>query len=160
MKAAEFIFESDEEHKAALEKTGFWGRQGAGCLFLAADTKRICIAHRSNNVEQPNTWGTWGGAIDDGEDPATAVKREVSEEASYTGPIKLLPLFTFNHPSGFTYYNFLALVPSEFTPITDWETQGSDWFEFGQWPSPLHPGLVSLINDNRSMQIIKKECMR
>jgi predicted chitinase/8-oxo-dGTP pyrophosphatase MutT (NUDIX family) len=156
MKVNEIIKEDDTEHRDALQKTGFWGKQGAGCLFLAHDTGRICIAHRSRSVEQPNTWGTWGGAIDSGEDPSVAVKREVKEEAGYTGPLKLIPLFIFSHSSGFKYYNFLALVDKEFTPVLDWETQGSDWFEFGNWPSPLHPGLITLLNDPASAAIIKK----
>lgn len=150
------ISESDDEHRAALRQTGFWGKQGAGCLFLAQDTGRICIAHRSGQVEQPNTWGTWGGAIDSGEDPAIAVQREVKEEAGYTGPLHLIPLYTFKHRSGFKYYNFLALIDKEFTPITDWETQGSDWFEYGDWPTPLHPGLVTLLRDPGSIATIQK----
>lgn len=156
MRAAEFIFESDIEHQAALEKTGFWGKQAAGCLFLAADTKRICIAHRSMRVEQPGTWETWGGAIDAGEDPALAVKREVKEEAGYDGPIKMIPLFVFSHPSGFKYYNFLAIVAHEFTPILDWETQGSGWFEFNNLPKPQHPGLSALLHDPKSVATIRK----
>ena len=156
MKATEFILESDKEHRAALNQTGFWGKQGAGCLFLATDTGRICIAHRSQAVEQPGTWGTWGGAIDSGEDPAAAVRREVKEEAGYTGKLNLIPLYVFSHPSGFKYYNFLALVDKEFTPITDWETQGSAWFDYGRWPKPLHPGLVTLLSDSASTAIIQK----
>jgi 8-oxo-dGTP pyrophosphatase MutT (NUDIX family) len=156
MRATEFVTESDKEHRDALEKTGFWGKQAAGCLFLAADTNRICIAHRSSQVEQPNTWGTWGGAIDAGENPAHAVKREVKEEAGYSGPLKLIPLYVFSHPSGFRYYNFLAIVAHEFKPMLNWETQGSEWVEFGDWPRPLHPGLASLLNDQESMSIIKR----
>ena len=156
MRATEFLTESDEEHRAALNQTGFWGKQGAGCLFLAKDTGRICIAHRSQAVEQPGTWGTWGGAIDSGEDPVKAVRREVKEESGYTGRLDLIPLFIFSHPSGFKYYNFLALVDKEFTPITDWETQNSDWFDYGHWPKPLHPGLVTLLSDSASTAIIQK----
>jgi len=156
MRAIEFLINSDEEHRAALNQTGFWGKQGAGCLFLAKDTGRICIAHRSQAVEQPGTWGTWGGAIDSGEDPVKAIRREVKEEAGYTGQLDLIPLFIFSHPSGFKYYNFLALVDKEFTPITDWETQNSAWFDYGRWPKPLHPGLVTLLSDLASTAIIQK----
>lgn len=156
MKSTEFLTESDKEHRAALNQTGFWGKQGAGCLFLAKDTGRICIAHRSQAVEQPGTWGTWGGAIDSGEDPAAAARREVIEEAGYTGKLNLIPLFIFSHPSGFKYYNFLALVDKEFTPITNWETQNSAWFDYGNWPKPLHPGLVTLLSDSASTAIIQK----
>ena len=64
MKSYEFIIENDSEHRAELNRTGFWGKQGAGCIILAKDTGRICLPHRSQYVEQPGTWGTWGGAID------------------------------------------------------------------------------------------------
>ena len=60
----EGMYEDDSDHAEALQQTGFWGRAGAGVLFLARDTGRILIAHRSADVEQPDTWGTWGGAID------------------------------------------------------------------------------------------------
>lgn len=151
------LFESDAEHQAALDKTGFWGRQASGCLFLAQDTGRICLAHRSRMVEQPGTWGTWGGALDPGEDPAQAVRREVREEAGYMGDLKLMPLYVFRHSSGFVYHNFLALVSTEFTPELNWETQGFRWVEFGDWPEPLHMGVKMILSDAPSVQTINTE---
>jgi 8-oxo-dGTP pyrophosphatase MutT (NUDIX family) len=156
MRAIEFIQENEADHRAALEKTGFWGKQAAGCIFLAMDTGRIGIAHRSAQVQSPNTWGTIGGAIDSGENPKVACAREVKEESGYTGDLRLIPLFVFSHLSGFRYYNYLAIVPKEFEPQTDWETQGFGWFDFDKWPSPLHPGLVTLLSDSESMNTIKK----
>lgn len=156
MLTREIILENDEEHREQLKKTGFWGKQGAGCLFLAIDTGRICIAHRSRSVEQPGTWGTWGGAIDSGEDPKSALAREVREEAGYNGKMKLVPLYVFKHSSGFTYYNYLALVETEFTPVMDWETQGFKWVNYGKWPKPLHQGLELLLNDPKSIKTIQK----
>ena len=149
---------SDEEHRAQLQRTGFWGAQGAGCLFLALDTRRICIAHRSEHVEQPNTWGTWGGAIDRGESPETAVQREAREEAGYSGEMKLEPLYVFKHSSGFTYYNYLAIVESEFKPQLDWETQGYNWITYPRWPQPLHPGMKLLLSDPDSIATIERYC--
>src|SRR3569833_3234259 len=64
----------DRAHNEAMKKTGFWGAQGAGVVFIAGDARRFLLAHRSEDVEQPGTWGTWGGAIDAGEDPATAAQ--------------------------------------------------------------------------------------
>ena len=150
------VKENDDEHRQALQQTGFWGRKAAGCIFLAMDTGRICLAHRSREVEQPGTWGTWGGAIDGNEDPASAVRREVREEAGYNGSIRLIPLYVFRHPSGFEYYNYLALVPNEFDPELNWETQGFSWFDLGKWPSPLHPGLAKLLSDPSSSDEISK----
>ena len=139
------FLESDAEHAKELAKTGFWGKAAAGVIFLAKDTGRLLLAHRSGDVEQPNTWGTWGGAIDQGETPAEAAKREAAEEAGYAGELKLKPLWTFKHPSGFQYHNFLAVVPSEFTPRLTWETQGYSWVEPGKWPKPLHFGMEKLL---------------
>jgi len=150
------IVENDAEHAAELGRTGFWGKQGAGCIIMAKDTGRICLPYRSAHVQEPNTWGTWGGAIDGNEDPAVAAKREVQEEAGYDGPVKMVPLLLFQHSSGFRYFNFLALVEREFTPQLNWETQTFDWVQFGEWPAPLHPGLKSLLNDSASIQTIKE----
>jgi predicted chitinase/8-oxo-dGTP pyrophosphatase MutT (NUDIX family)/uncharacterized ParB-like nuclease family protein/FMN phosphatase YigB (HAD superfamily) len=150
------IVENDAEHAAELGRTGFWGKQGAGCIIMAKDTGRICLPYRSAHVQEPNTWGTWGGAIDGNEDPAVAAKREVQEEAGYDGPVKMVPLLLFKHSSGFRYFNFLALVEREFTPQLNWETQTFDWVQFGEWPAPLHPGLKSLLNDSASIQTIKE----
>jgi 8-oxo-dGTP pyrophosphatase MutT (NUDIX family) len=150
------LFEDDSKHRQALKQTGFWGRRGAGCVIMAQDTGRFCIAHRSENVEQPGTWGTWGGAIDEGEDPAQAVRRELAEEAGYTGAMRLVPLYVFKHRSGFTYYNFLAIVEQEFQPKIDWETQGWDWVEYGAWPSPLHPGLKAVLSDPHSVEVMRR----
>ena len=151
------VSESDTDHWDTLKKTGFWGRQAAGCVFLAQDTGRFCISHRSRAVLEPGTWGTWGGAIDQIENPAEAVRREVAEETEYTGAMQLIPLLVFRAPTGsFRYYNFLAVVPTEFAPELNWETQGYTWVPWGQWPSPLHPGMQQLLADSASADIMQQ----
>lgn len=143
------LLENDESHGRALERTGFWGTAGAGCVFLASDTGRFLLAHRSASVEQPHTWGTWGGAIDPGEDPSDAVRRELVEETGYDGPLEITPLYVFQKDT-FRYSNFLAIVPTEFRPSLDWENQGYEWCNWGDWPAPLHFGLQGLLNDAAS----------
>lgn len=150
----------DDDHSAALEKTGFWGRRGAGAIVLAQDTGRILLAHRSAFVEQPFTWGGWGGAIDPNEDPKEAALREVREETGYTGEIvKTIPLYVFKKGS-FRYFNFLIVVPREFKPRLNWESHDAGWFEFRKWPTPLHFGLTALFNDAKSVKLISKEIAR
>lgn len=147
---------SDAEHGEQLAKTGFWGKQGAGCIFLAKDTKRILLPFRSRAVLEPNTWGVWGGAIDKNESPESAVRREVKEEAGYKGNVEFVKLAVFQKDS-FQYHNFLAIVDTEFTPDLNWETETYKWVPYGEWPSPMHFGLKYLIDNsgNKIENIIK-----
>jgi 8-oxo-dGTP pyrophosphatase MutT (NUDIX family) len=147
--------ENDEEHEKALNDTGFWGRAAAGCIILARDTGRILLPLRSEHVEQPHTWGTWGGAIDEDEQPAEAVRREVSEEAGYHGHFELEPLYVFKSGT-FRYFNYLAIVDDEFTPHLDWETSKADWFNINDLPKPLHFGLQVVLKDPASIAKIKQ----
>ena len=136
--------ENRAAHSDALEKTGFWGKQAAGCLFYAEDTGRLLFSKRSKDVLEPHTYGTWGGAMDRGETPEQTVRREVGEEAGARAG-KLIPVYTFKHPSGFQYHNFIAVVPSEFDPKLDHETEGFEWVKPPDWPQPLHPGAKELV---------------
>lgn len=149
------LFENHEaEHKDALKRTGFYGTAGAGCVFLARSTGRLLLCHRSKDVEQPGTWGNWGGAINRGENPEEAVQREAYEETGHAGPFHLTPLFVFAK-GDFRYYNYLVTVDEEFTPHVDWESQGHKWVEYGQWPQPLHFGLVALFQHAPSVAAIQ-----
>lgn len=148
-----------DEHRAALQKTGFWGKQGAGCLPISRSTGRILMAHRSPYVEQPNTWGTWGGAIDGNEDPLKAALREFEEEAgmSHDMVLETFPLHLFQHESGFRFHTFLVVLKDEFTPKLDWETQGFEWVEFGQWPHELHFGVKDILKNPQSVALIQQQ---
>jgi len=157
MKLSELhLREDDIEHGEALAQTGFWGRAGAGVLFQALDTGRILFAHRSDEVEEPNTWGTWGGAIDENENPMSAAAREAQEETGVVSdPRNIIPMYVFKHPSGFQYFNFLVIISTEFEPQLNWESQGFAWFDFGEWPKPLHHGTADLLNDQKSISIMR-----
>ena len=160
MELRELFGNDDHEHRAVLEATGFWGRRAAGCLFVAADSGRLLLALRSRSVQEPGTWATWGGAMDSGETPTQAAKREAFEETQYTGKLKLTPLLVFRADRDgeqvFEYHNFLAEVPSEFEPILDDETEAAQWCKFGEWPAPLHHGLKALLADGPSINAIQQ----
>ena len=59
----------------------------AGVLPVCRSTGRILPNFRGKTVADGGTISTWGGALDEGETPETAVKREIQEEAGYAGPI-------------------------------------------------------------------------
>jgi len=145
MKITELILENDAEHRDTLSKTGFWGKQAAGCIFYSIATNKYLIAHRSNMVEEPGTWGTWGGAMDNNETPMQAVSREIHEETGYNGKVDLKHIWTFQHSSGFKYHNYVAIVPNEFVPTMNWETQGYAWVSLNDLPKPIHSGLAKFL---------------
>lgn len=148
------LVENDNDHQKALNDTGFWGAQGAGCIIFARETKRFLFAKRSRHVEQPGDFGGWGGAIDSGELPKDAALREVHEETGYNGDIEILPMYVFTKGT-FRYSNFLAIVEEEYDPRLDWENSGFVWTLFGEWPSPLHFGIKALLNDPASYALMK-----
>lgn len=149
-------YDNHADHAAARDKTGFWGRRAAGCIVFAKDTGRFLIAHRSLEVLEPGTWGTWGGAIDAGEEPGDAVLRELEEESGLARDAihDVMPSFVFRHPSGFEYHNFIVVVAQEYIPELDDETQGYRWCTMDRLPHPRHAGLDMLLASDIAQQQI------
>jgi 8-oxo-dGTP pyrophosphatase MutT (NUDIX family) len=133
------------------------GNQAAGAFICAADTGRFLMGLRSKRVDSPGVWGQFGGGIELGETREGAIQREVWEEAGYDGPIFMRAL----KPTGtatFTYHNHVAIVPTEFVPKLNDETDDHVWCEYGVWPQPLHPGVLELFKDSAAMMMIRKTC--
>lgn len=145
------LFEADFRNDSG---DSFWGNKGAGVLPYCIKTKRYLINHRSEDVNEPDTWGVWGGAIDGRENPESAALRELREECGYNGKVRLLKAYIFRTPSGsFTYYNFIGLVNEEFEPELDWESQGYEWVSYEElleWDNK-HFGLEKLLENSRSI---------
>jgi 8-oxo-dGTP pyrophosphatase MutT (NUDIX family) len=132
-------------HDLYTDESGrFWGNAGAGCVFQAEDTGRLLLQKRSPYVNEGNTWGTWGGAIDPGEDPEEALEREIEEETGYRGPKKMRLLHVYKD-GNFHFSNYLVTVPTEFEPRHSWETSGHVWTTLDALPKPLHFGFVALL---------------
>jgi 8-oxo-dGTP pyrophosphatase MutT (NUDIX family) len=99
-KLLEDTSDDTHDHMSALEKTGFWGSRGAGCIFLSKSSGKILLPYRSANVREGHTWGVWGGAINrDMKDPVDAVVQEVREETGYKGNYDLTHLSVFTSGS-------------------------------------------------------------
>lgn len=135
----------------------FWGNSGAGVLPICVNTGKILVPLRSKYVNEPRTYGIFGGKTDNDETPEHAAKRELVEEAGYHGNYKLIPAYVYKSSDNtFTYYNFIGLVEEEFKPILDWETEAAQWITFEELINlkPKHFGLESLIAN--SGDLIKK----
>lgn len=142
---------------------GLTDKIGAGALIFARDTKRVLLGFRSKMENNPHVWGNQGGHVDSGERVHDALKREIREETGYRGPIEFIPF-----PDGkfkdteFHFYNFLGIVPKEFTPHPDkkwaWETEKWGWFDFDNLPDPMHPVLNKKIKryNHQITQIIRQ----
>jgi len=148
----------DEVHDKVLQKTGYWGSKGAGCLLVSMKTGKILIPKRSALVLEPGTWGVFGGAVDPEENEKQAVAREVHEEAGKKiDPSSLEVLYTYTDESkGFKYTTYVGIVSDEFLPVLNWESSDAHWFEFGNWPSPLHYGLEEILTDKTALSILEK----
>ena len=136
----------------------FWGNAGSGVLVVARDTQRILLGLRSEDVNEPNTWGNFGGAIgvtDWGEPeealpPEENALKEMAEEIGYTGAIEMMPSFTYRSPE-FTYYNFIGIVEQESdVPLNqfNWEVSELQWFTLAEIMAlpNLHFGVSALMS--------------
>lgn len=146
--------EKDKEHYDALNKTGFFGSQAAGCVLMAKSTGRIMLVLRSQGVLEPHTWGNLGGAHAADERPIDAAKREAYEETGYTGSVTMIPLMVFKK-GNFRYSNFLGIVDEEFEPHLGWEADDHVWVSLGRFPRPLHFGMESLFADDASIRTLR-----
>lgn len=142
----------------------FWGNIAAGILPIAKDTGRILVNHRSEYVNEPNTWGVWGGALKQGESPRQGALTEFQEETEFNDDIQLIPSYVFkkerNGEIVFEYHNFIGLLDSEFEPSLDWESQGYKWLTYSELlelPNK-HFGLQTLLqhDGNKIKHLLEK----
>ena len=135
----------------------YWGNSASGALIINKENNKILVGLRSEDVNEPNEWSSFGGAIEDELSPEYNAKHEIYEETGYKGEIELIPAYIFKTPSGsFTYYNFIGLVETEFVPILDWENSDYRWITLQELYDlkPKHFGLEALIKN--SGDIIRK----
>ena len=155
------------------ERDDDWANKGAGVIFMSRDSGKVLVGLRSKHVDEPHTWGTFGGGIESGEDPKEAAAREAYEEADYSvREDDIHPLYIHKDPdSNFRYYNFLVLVPNQFKirafntefdgdweddEGSNWETEDAKWVFLDELPDPLHFGLKNVLDDPKSIEILKE----
>jgi len=130
-------------------------RDAAGAMIIAADTGRALFALRSAHVKEPGTWGLWGGKIEAGETPRKAAVRELREETGYSGDfLNMRLLYTFQRGE-FRYDNYLIVVPHEFKPRLNWETDAAAWLPPEDAPAPWHYGLRALFENTKAVELIE-----
>ena len=125
-----------------------WGRNGAAGMLLRHEDPngiaRYFLQQRGPDVQNPGTWSTPGGAIEDHESPQDAAMREATEELGQFPVNNLQHLHTLDH-GGWAYHTMQADVPQPFYPHgSGWdpnETSDAGWFTPHEVDElPLHPG--------------------
>lgn len=124
--------------------------KAAGVLFLSRSTGRCLFQLRNSSRQNHDTWGFFGGTMDEGETPYECIQRELEEEIGFVPDIvKLNPIDIYQSTDkNFYYYSFVAVVDSEFIPDLNEESAGYAWVDIGRWPKPLHRGAKSTLEFN------------
>lgn len=121
----------------------------SGGFFLARDTKRFLLLHRTQG-RTAGTWGLVGGKKEPTDaTPFDALTREIEEEIGKVPTIKKtipLELFTSNDQN-FQYNTYVIIVDNEFIPTLNGEHSGYSWVNYDHWPRPLHQGVKNSLNN-------------
>jgi len=143
------------------DEQGYWagaGHAASGVLPVCTSTGRVCLAWRSPDVDQGSCWGTIGGAVKEGMDPASSARHELAEETGYRGSLSLHPAHTFKSGK-FSYHNYIGEVGHEFGLRPEggsaWETEALEWGGLDEWlreaktsPGSFHPGVLALLRES------------
>ena len=132
----------------------YFGNEGAGALFYSRSNKTILWAKRATKgMKEPNTWtAVFGGRVEKGESPKTAVIREIGEELKFNKKFTITPSPVFIYKDDvekFKYSTFQITVDHEFEPVLNWEHSKFMWLPLGQYPKEkIHFGTTALIRAN------------
>lgn len=121
-----------------------------GAILQAKTTGRVLLGCRSTNSDSPLTWCIFGGGIEVGEDPMSALAREFAEEIGLRIALdvsRATPLAVFKSPAkDFAYFTLHLQVASEFIPQLNNEHVGWCWASVNALPRPMHPGCNDTFN--------------
>ena len=118
-------------------------KHAAGTLLICNNTGRFLLAKRSALSNFPKTWAIVGGAIDEGEKPLEAAKRELYEETKIDPEKIKFTFWELQKDYGVDFYLFLGYCNEEFTPILNKENIDWGWFTLDDLPDNLFPNLYS-----------------
>ena len=148
-----------------MDHQKYWGRAGAGILFVCKEDKTVLLLHRANWVAQGGTWGIPGGSVTEDQwftlpienplsdnDPSflSGAHREVWEECGKIPPnfsAKNIYSETLFEDQGFKYKTFvynIGLVDKQKWELAsnDGETQEFKWVPITKINQlPLHFGV-------------------
>lgn len=109
-----------------------WGPYGAaGILFRDAPADspdRYYLVRRGHSTHFGGTWGIPGGALDQGETPWEAARRETLEEVGYAVSSGEAPGYEDALATDWSYWTFVVTVQEPFVGRFNWEVSEEGWF--------------------------------
>lgn len=140
---------------------------GAGVLVVAQTTGRVLLQKRSNSGSEVGTWACFGGLLKARETPREGALRELREETGFAGGFLRYRKIYEYRAGDFVYHNFLMVVPSEFEPRLNAESDAAAWSptigtalprrrQTGAALLPLHFGLEALVQDAAASAAIRE----
>lgn len=100
------------------------------------------------SLDEENYAGYWsipGGGVDGAETPEQTAMRESMEEIGCTPPEGMEMYHDSVLERGDHHYTFLSWADEQFTPVLNAEHTEFGWFEMGQLPKPIHPGVKTVL---------------
>jgi len=159
LKRASLFFKLAQDTYHKTEGEVFWGKSGSGILLVSIEDQTALLLKRSNNVQEPGTWGIPGGAVGEGEGRLESAMRESIEELGSLPRLEdHIDTITYNK-GDFTYETFVYNVSLEeknkWTPTIklNWENDEYRWFPFNSLPTNLHFGIQYVKDDYKKRGI-------
>lgn len=140
----------------------YWGSEAAGVILFDPESRKFGLGLRSAQVDQPETLGSFGGAMEPGDSVLETVQNEVMEELGYFMPPELeaLPCFE-DSGAGFRYHNHIMTIdPQYFDPSLNWENDAIVWLSYtelkNQPKEDLHFGVHWLLGQDQTHKTMKR----
>jgi ADP-ribose pyrophosphatase YjhB (NUDIX family) len=127
---------------------------GVSVTFFCHDGNgNFLLSRRSEKCrDEHHRWEVGGGKLEFGEDPASGMLREVSEEYGVQGIIEqALPAVSLsrihnNRRTHWITFPFIVRIPREAVRIGEPEAiEEIGWYRFNKLPTPLHTGMQMVV---------------
>lgn len=129
-------WEPDEEPETLVTRA-------AGVAYVAPGGE-VLFVRRGNDQDHPGEWCLPGGCVEGHEGFAQAAAREFKEETGGAVDPERLQEVAHRNQEGVDYVTFLARG-ERFDPKINAESAEAAWCELTSPPSPLHPGVASIL---------------
>ena len=149
-----------DHSRDALDRTGYWGTSAAGAILFSPNRSKFGLGRRSAEVLEPETLGSFGGAMEPGDSVDETIANELMEEIGYFMPSENLPLASFVDVD-FCYHNHIAVIrEAGFEPVFNWENTGIEWYTLDELlalpADDLHFGIQFVLMDAGAVDLMRK----